>query len=291
LTRARKQTIEYFPHRCDQGRVLAILERYWANDGYAVFFKIIERLGKTEGHVLDFRKPDQWEYFLSRALVSEENANAILNKLAEIEVIDKELWKHRIVWDQDFIDDIADLYSRRKIELPTKPDIPHAETPLIGKDVDRNPVEEPVSGADVSINPQSKVKESKVNKRTPLTPLTKIQQERFDTFWAIYPNKKSKGRAERAWQKIDPDEQLVAIIIAKIKQAMKSVEWTKKGPTGESYIPHPATWLNDKGWENVYDQGNTVVTHQKENFLKCPHCGREVNDVVDGRCWFCVKEP
>ena len=69
----------------------------------------------------------------------------------------------------------------------------------------------------------------------------------FEKFWTAYPKKKSRGQAEKAFSKINPDEQLLATMIAKIGQAKTSDEWTREGGR---YIPHPATWLNAKGWED-----------------------------------------
>lgn len=67
----------------------------------------------------------------------------------------------------------------------------------------------------------------------------------FEQFYQSYPKKKSKGQAEKAFLKINPDEQLLAIMIATIERAKKSEDWIKeKG----KYIPHPATWLSAKGW-------------------------------------------
>ena len=71
----------------------------------------------------------------------------------------------------------------------------------------------------------------------------------FSCFWDAYPKKKSKGQAEKAWSKIKPNEQLLATMLAKIEQARTSVEWTREGG---QFIPHPATWLNAKGWEDEY---------------------------------------
>ena len=69
----------------------------------------------------------------------------------------------------------------------------------------------------------------------------------FEQFWKAYPKKKSKGQAEKAFFKINPDEQLLAIMIAKIEWAKKSEDWIKeKG----KYIQYPATWLEAKGWED-----------------------------------------
>jgi hypothetical protein len=69
----------------------------------------------------------------------------------------------------------------------------------------------------------------------------------FQKFWQIYPKKKSKGDAEKAWDRIKPDEQLVIKMLTTIEALRRSEEWIKeKG----KYIPYPATWLNAKGWED-----------------------------------------
>jgi uncharacterized protein YeaO (DUF488 family) len=75
------------------------------------------------------------------------------------------------------------------------------------------------------------------------------QKELFARFWKVYPKKRSKGHAERAWKKITPkpDEQLLQRMIAAIEQAKKTEEWIKEDG---QFIPYPATWLNAKGWED-----------------------------------------
>ena len=71
----------------------------------------------------------------------------------------------------------------------------------------------------------------------------------FETFWKAYPKKKSKGRAKKAFFKINPDEQLLAIMVANIEQAKKSKEWLKD--EGQ-FIPYPEKWLNAQGWEDEF---------------------------------------
>ncbi len=75
------------------------------------------------------------------------------------------------------------------------------------------------------------------------------QQQRFDTFWKAYPRKKNKGQAENTWIKINPNDELLVLILKSIEQAKKSSDWKKDN--GE-FIPHPSTWLNAKGWEDEY---------------------------------------
>lgn len=71
------------------------------------------------------------------------------------------------------------------------------------------------------------------------------QPDGFARFWAVYPKKKSKGQAEKAFAKVKPNEQLVSAMLAAVERAKTSDDWRKD--EGQ-FIPHPATWLNAKGW-------------------------------------------
>lgn len=79
--------------------------------------------------------------------------------------------------------------------------------------------------------------------------LKKDMYAHFEKFWAAYPKRKSKGAAERVFFKLNPDEQLLATMLATIERAKKSADWQKEDGR---YIPHPATWLNARGWEDEY---------------------------------------
>ena len=100
-----------------------------------------------------------------------------------------------------------------------------------------------------------------------LIPSSSLPRHSFTRFWEVYPKKKSKGQAEKAWVKIKPDEQLLEKILSTIEQAKTSVEWMKDGG---QFIPYPATWLNAKGWEDEYNQTTPFVIAQPgiASFLK-----------------------
>ncbi len=78
---------------------------------------------------------------------------------------------------------------------------------------------------------------------------TTCATDRFNSFWAAYPKKKSKGNAETAWNKIKPNNGLFEIIMTSLNTAKKSKDWIKENG---QYIPYPASWLNAKGWEDEY---------------------------------------
>ena len=89
---------------------------------------------------------------------------------------------------------------------------------------------------------------------SPIVPLPKPESrspDGFAEFWVAYPRKVGKGAAEKAWRKVR--EPLTTL--AKIKQALrwqcKSHDWTKENG---QYIPHPATYLNGRRWEDSPDK-------------------------------------
>ena len=83
----------------------------------------------------------------------------------------------------------------------------------------------------------------------------KVLGERFSLFWNIYPKKKGKGTAERAWFKIAPDEILAQKIISAVEANKKTRQWKENNG---KYIPFPATFLNGKRWEDEVDVDDSV---------------------------------
>lgn len=73
-------------------------------------------------------------------------------------------------------------------------------------------------------------------------------KNRFDDFWNLYPKKQGKGAAEKSWEKIKPNEDLFnGIMDALRKNIQNNPNWkTENG----RFIPNPATWLNQKRWED-----------------------------------------
>jgi hypothetical protein len=68
----------------------------------------------------------------------------------------------------------------------------------------------------------------------------------FDEFWKTYPRKEAKPRAVKAAKKIAVSEW--PKIIADIAQRKLSENWNHEGGR---FIPHPATYLNERRWEDT----------------------------------------
>lgn len=78
----------------------------------------------------------------------------------------------------------------------------------------------------------------------------------FPKFWKLYPNKKGKAAAEKAWKKLKVTDDLFTLIAEGLAKQGASQAWLKD--SGQ-FIPHPATWLNGKRWEDEIPSAPTNV--------------------------------
>ena len=74
-----------------------------------------------------------------------------------------------------------------------------------------------------------------------------VSDERFDLFWKAYPRHVAKQNAVRAFSKLNPNDDLFQTILKDIEARKKTNAWSKEGG---QFIPHPATYLNGRRWED-----------------------------------------
>ncbi len=124
MGRPQKQTVDYFPHdaQASQGDTLTILQGKWGNDGYAFWFRLLEKLCNSDGHFIDCSNPVKWGLLLAKTQLTNGTGDEIMNTLVEIDAIDRDLWESsHIVWCQNLVDNIADAYKNRRRAVPEKP--------------------------------------------------------------------------------------------------------------------------------------------------------------------------
>ena len=173
MGRPKKQTVDYFPHVCNHGKTIFILEQKYGNDGYAFWFKLLEMLGSSEGHYLQLENGEDWEFLQAKTRLDSTTCEEMLDLLATLNAIDKDLWgKQKIVWSDNFVKNIEDVYKNRRVETPKKPSFykqkPHQ------KEVSTNE------------KPQTKLKETRVN-NTSAAELAKRLKD-----WILKNNPKAK---------------------------------------------------------------------------------------------------
>ena len=132
-------------------------------------------------------------------------------------------------------------------ENPTmEEDAPMSDFPTSEKPTSENPTLQNKDNINTPYSPPEGDQPPRVKKKAKPEP----DWELFERFWAAYPNKKAKERARRAWAKLCPDLALCRVMAAALERAKQSPEWRKDGG---AYIPHPATWLNGRRWEDEQD--------------------------------------
>jgi hypothetical protein len=103
---------------------------------------------------------------------------------------------------------------------------PHAQDKDLDKDLDRD---------------TGKAWKTKVAQASPSLCLSG-----FEEFWKIYPKKQAKSRALKAWNKIPAREH--PQILADVQFRKQSEDWKRDGGR---FVPHPATYLNERRWEDA----------------------------------------
>jgi hypothetical protein len=157
MSRPKKATVDYFPHYVNHGKTVKIIQHLYGNDGFSFFYQLMELLCRSNGHYYHCKNIEDKEFLASETHNEWDFCTQILGKLAEMKIIDPDLWEIGVIWMQSLVDSVRDAYKKRQVSVPEIP-------PIAGFLVPEIPQAGCISGAD---NPQSKVKES----ITPLPPL------------------------------------------------------------------------------------------------------------------------
>ena len=164
MARPIKHTVDYFSHDADasEGKTLTILENNFGLEGYAAWFKLLERLSKAENHVMKCRNSEDIEFLAAKLRLQPDKTRLILQKMADLGAIDSDLYSKGFIWSQNFVARLKDVYDNRKQDLPQKPviDVTTLNNAIINPNI---PLETPLPSVEST---QSKVKDSKEKKNS-----------------------------------------------------------------------------------------------------------------------------
>ena len=94
-----------------------------------------------------------------------------------------------------------------------------------------------------------------INKNTNKEKISKKKHtEGFEEFWQMYPRKVAKANAQKAFEKLSPNPELLAEMLSALERQKQSDAWQQENG---KYIPHPATWLNGRRWEDEETNGRS----------------------------------
>lgn len=121
MARQERNDVDYFPHPVNHGKKMHYILNKYKNDGYTVWFRLLEELGKADYHYLDLSDEVQIMYLASTFLVTEETLTIIIQDLVKLGEFDKDLFnKEKILFNESFRQSIKDAYKKRNNEIITR---------------------------------------------------------------------------------------------------------------------------------------------------------------------------
>lgn len=113
-------------------------------------------------------------------------------------------------------------------------------------------------GNPTGVRRQNRIEENRIEKNNSnkITKKDKLNsssyEEKFESFWKIYPRKTGKGNAYDTWSLLE--ETIKDKCLASIQNQVDSnhfyYDWVNNGVGGQN-PPHPVTWLNQKRWDDA----------------------------------------
>lgn len=128
---------------------------------------------------------------------------------------------------------------------------PFTENPKTVEAVPELELDNGLSEAPTEARPRKTGEQGRVNQNPPTNPPDKgpkWKPERFAAFWAFYRTHcrgESKHAAVRAWDRLRPDDELIAEIGHALRRQLRTEEWQRG-----IGIPYASTYLNQRRWED-----------------------------------------
>ena len=282
-----KNTVDYFPFFCKEGRAMFYIENKYGNDGFATWVKILRQLASTNYHFLNLQDENELMFISAKCKVEESTLITIVNDLVKLGEFDAELWEdYRVLWSEKFYESILDVYRKRSNDCWDKTSIlNHFESkrrnnPTLG----RNNLALWRSEGDGKR--QTKLNKTKLNKTKldktksedenfekfsesdQLDLIEKKQAEKetvtndleiwptFEDFWDAYDKK--VGPKEKLKKKFDKLSQRTK------EEIMSFVPEYVKSTPDKQFRQNPQTFLNQKSWENEIIRKNEKANGNKK---------------------------
>mgnify|MGYP007122361357 CR=1 FL=1 len=102
----------------------------------------------------------------------------------------------------------------------------------------------------------------KEEKRTVRKPRTVESWDDFQDFYRLYPHKKGKENARVMWSRLTEKERELAHA-----WLIRYIAYWKQKAIEKQFLPHPATWLHQKRWEDDLSD-NVILSKPIENIQK-----------------------
>ena len=121
-TQEKIDKVDYFPHFCRPSKSLRIIDRRYDNEGYSFWWRLLERLGDSNGHFIDLADVVEIQYLADETHLDKNKIIEILSYMSTLGMIDKNLYdNHKIIWSDNLVINLGEVYRKRKRSAPTRP--------------------------------------------------------------------------------------------------------------------------------------------------------------------------
>ncbi len=253
MARPHKQGINYFSLDVVLDDKFELFEAEYGLQGFGFIIKLFQKIYEANGYYYKW-SDDEKLLFSKKVNVDINLINDYIDCALKRDIFNKNLFeKYSILTSNGIQKRFLEASKRRKgieiikeyflIDIETNPEYKDLTTNVIY--VSNNFENDNKIIENDSSNSQKKGKENKVKEIENIN----IQ---FETFWRLYPRKLKKQKAKEWFEKHKPSSELFSEMITALKKFMDSKEW--KANNGQ-FIPHPTTWLNQKRWEDLSNEG------------------------------------
>ena len=255
MARPIKNYCEYFPHDRDMRnhrKVKAIRTKYGIT-GYAIWSMILEYLTGIDSNVFEYSDVEL-ELMAGDFGVSATEIRDVLDYCIKLEML---FLNNGFINSESLDERLKPVYEKRG----KSKDICKKQLRINGKFTINNTG---TNGVSATETPQSKVKESKVNKS--------IVNVEFSSFWDLYDKKVGdREKLERKWNSFTDQERF---------EIMDYIPKYKIVQSEKKFRKDPQTFFNNKSWqdelvgfkpdlkENIFKRQNTEFEEYKARMLE-----------------------
>ena len=245
MARPERKNVDYFPHYISHGSKMQYLHNKFGNDGYAVWYKMMEKLAKADNHFIDLSDEINLELFADYCLVDIDALNSIINFLCRCNWMHKKLWNdHKVVYSPEFLESVKDAYKRRSNVC--------INTQGVELMYYNNPQGTELMG---DINTQSKVEYSKEDKIKE----EKIKQNNINTIYNLFVDDVKSGgfqmKIESLYMRLRLKPNALTPLLKDFKNHITEDGVAHKNT--EDFFKHFKSWLN------VLDSNQKLNSYKK----------------------------
>ena len=246
--------VSYFSHDSNarnDAKILDLRMKHGA-EGYGVYFMIIERLREEQ----DYMSVKDYNILAFDLRVRSDLVKSVVEDFGLFQFKDELFYSESLLKRMGIMEEISEKRSR----AGKKGAESRWNNGKNGNAIKNNGK----AMANASGNMANAI-EKHGNKTNKTNKINKIKQtkenELFECFWDSYPKKIGKTKAKQVFEKINPNDDLVDKMIAKVEEYKLTNQWLKDNG---QFIPHPTTWLNQGRWE---DELTTQTVSEAERIM------------------------